>query len=407
MKQCLPHDVRVTRAITVLSVYEGFFAGGARIVHTDMLLGLQAMGHPQRVLSIYGKVRREATVQRLSSDASYRRLVAGRVPVTALRKGFPGPEPFRPAELARVARMAADARVTHVLKEQPIGLLNQVGLAPGTVVVSLHRTDPENHPEALRELMTAVATGSVAALACCAESARDAYAAAGIPRSLLRVIPNGVDLNRFRPDSDRRRVIRGAFGIPADAPLVVLAARYDGMKDVPLFLAAASRFLRTMPEAHVLMCGAGMSADNPLLGGDLAVVGLEDSPSVHLAGVRDDPEAVFAAADVVALTSSHGEAAPLCLIEGMACGAVPVTTAVGDAAALVAGRGLVTSASPDPIAAAWQEALARRGELALAIRDSRRQFDRARMITGYASLLAEVTGPSTGLGMVRLNRTAW
>jgi glycosyltransferase involved in cell wall biosynthesis len=375
--------VRVTRAISALSVYEGFFAGGARIVHTDMLLGLRAIGHPQRVLSIYGKVRREATVQRLTADASYRRLVAGGVPVTALRKGFPGPEPFRPAELARVAKMAAEARVTHVLKEQPLGLLNQVGLAPGSVIVSLHRTDPGNHPEVLRELMAAVASGTVAALACCAESARDAYAAAGIPRSLLRVIPNGVDLARFRPDPGRRRAVRGLLGVPADAPLVVLAARYDGMKDVPLFLAAASRFLRARPDAHVLMCGAGMSADNPLLGGDLSVAGLEGSRSVHLAGVRDDPEAVFAAADIVALTSSHGEAAPLCLIEGMACGAVPVTTAVGDAAALVAGRGLVTPAEPGLIAAAWQEALARRAELGPAIHGSRHQFDRAAMIVGY------------------------
>jgi glycosyltransferase involved in cell wall biosynthesis len=384
--------VRVTRAISALSVYEGFFAGGARIVHTDLLLGLQAKGHPQRVLSIYGKVRREATVQRLNSDASYRRLVAGGVPVTALRQGFPGPEPFRPAELARVARMASSARVTHVLKEQPLAMLNQVGLAPGSVVVSLHRTDPENHQEVLRELKIAVANGTVGALACCAETARDAYAAVGIPRSLLRVIPNGVDLGRFRPDGARREKVRRAFGIPADAPLVVLAARYDGMKDVPLFLAAASRFLRDRPEAHVLMCGAGMSADNPLLGGDLAAAGLEDSPAVHLAGIRDDAEAVFAAADVVALTSSHGEAAPLCLIEGMVCGAVPVTTAVGDAAALVAGRGLVTPAEPAAIAAAWQEALARRAELAPAIHDARRQFDRSLMITGYASLLAEVTG---------------
>lgn len=369
-------------------------------MHTDLLLGLQAMGHRQRVLSIYGKVRREATVQRLSSDASYRRLIAGGVPVTALRPGFPGPEPFSPAERARVARMAADARVTHVLKEQPLALLNQVGLAPGSVIVSLHRTDPENHPEVLGELLTAVASGTIAALACCAESARNAYAAAGIPGGLLRVIPNGVDLDRFRPDEGKRAKIRRRFGIPADASLIVLAARYDGMKDVPLFLSAASRFLRDAPAAHVVMCGAGMSANNPLLGGDLAVAGLEDSPSVHLAGVRDDPEAVFAAADVVALTSSHGEAAPLCLIEGMACGAVPVTTAVGDAAALVAGRGLVTAAGPDAIAAAWHEALARRLELAPAIRDARRQFDRARMIAGYASLLAEVTGLAQPSGRV-------
>lgn len=68
--------------------------------------------------------------------------------------------------------------------------------------------------------------------------------------------------------------------------------------------------------------------------------------------------AVYAAADVVALTSVFGEAAPLCLIEGMMCGAVPVTTDVGDSADIVTGHGFVTPPDPGAIALAWTAAAA-------------------------------------------------
>ncbi|MGH6656292.1 MAG: glycosyltransferase, partial [Actinocrinis sp.] len=39
-----------------LSLYEGFFSGGARILHTDVLTGLHGRGQSHRVLSIHGRV---------------------------------------------------------------------------------------------------------------------------------------------------------------------------------------------------------------------------------------------------------------------------------------------------------------------------------------------------------------
>ncbi len=231
------------------------------------------------------------------------------------------------------------------LKEQPLGLVNRAELHGRPVITCLHRSDPENQGEALDDLREAAASGRLAAAVCCAESARDAYAAAGIPAELLHVIPNGVDLRRFKPSRRARNTVRAALGIPAEAPVVVFAARYDTMKNVPLFLAAARAFLDVRPDGHVLMCGAGMTCANPGLLGDLAATGLAAADlaaeltggagtaapgRVHLLGVRSDPEAVYAAADVVALTSAFGEAAPLCLIEGLLCGAVPVATDVGE-----------------------------------------------------------------------------
>ncbi|WP_234535990.1 glycosyltransferase [Streptomyces shenzhenensis] len=393
----------------MLSVYEGFFSGGARIVHSDVLLGLVEGGQQwHRVLSLHGEVHREATAQRMEDDACYRALTAGGIEVTSLGRsaglvdGTVAASVFSGPELADTARAMAGADVILSLKEQPLALLNQNGLPRRPVVVCLHRSDPENQGPALDELKAAIADGTVVACVCCAESTRDAYEAAGIPGELLHVIPNGVDLLRFRPDAAARLAFRESLGVSATAPgapgapVVVFAARYAGMKNVPLFLRAARAWLAREGGGHVVMCGAGMTEDNPALWADIEVAFGPDRAALgdrlHLLGVRHDMETVYAGSDVVALTSASGEAAPLCLIEGMMCGAVPVTTDVGDSASIVEGHGFVTPFDPDAIAFAWSAAVADRELFAPALAASRERFSRTRMIAAYADLLAHVVG---------------
>ncbi|MFF4268885.1 glycosyltransferase [Streptomyces sp. NPDC001536] len=372
----------------MLSVYEGFFSGGARIAHSDVVLGLVEGGQRHRVLSLHGEVYREATRQRMEDDACHRALTSAGVVVSALDRVHGVSADFSGPDLAETARAMAQADVILSLKEQPLALLNQAGLPRRPVVVCLHRSDPENQGQALDSLKAAIADGTVAACVCCAESTRAAYRTAGIPAELLHVVPNGVDLLRFRPDAVRRLAFRAELGVAAAAPVVVFAARYDGMKNVPLFLDAAREWLRREPEGHVVMCGTGMTETNPALTADILAAGLApDRDRLRLLGVRRDMETVYAGADVVALTSSWGEAAPLCLIEGMMCGAVPVTTDVGDSAAIVAGRGFVTAPDATEIAAAWSEAAAGRAALAPALEASRERFSRTRMVAAYAELV--------------------
>ncbi|WP_327008878.1 glycosyltransferase [Dactylosporangium sp. NBC_01737] len=420
----------MTSELRVMSIYEGFFSGGARALHSAVVAGLHTGGsHRHSVLSIYGAMHRETILQRMEDDASYRALTAAGVTVTSLRRRVGGTSvggtgaggtraggtraggtragggiggtggggarrTFSAAEVATAAVHAERADIVLTLKEQPLRLVNRPEFPHRPVIVCLHRSDPEHQDGALADLRAAVAGGRIAAAICCAESARTAYEAAGIPSGLLRVIPNGVDLSRFRPvPVGRRAAVRRAVGVPVKATVVTLAARYDPMKDVPLFLRAARAFLRRAPSGHVLLCGAGMSTANAELCGRLTDVFAEEPrllSRVHLLGIRRDMEAVYAASDVVALTSVRGEAAPLCLIEGAMCGAVPVTTDVGDSADLVAGHGLVTSRDPDAIGAAWAEAARRREELGPALLRSRGRFSQTRMIASYAALIEHV-----------------
>ncbi len=382
----------------VLSIYEGFFVGGARALHSNVVIGLHSRDRQAHsVLSINREMRRETMLQPMEDDPCYRSLTAAGVPVTSLGRRPAGPRSrvdpsrFSASELAVAAASTANADIILSLKEQPLHLINQPGLPRRPVIVCLHRSDPQNQGRALAELRVAVDAGLIAACICCAESTRDAYQAAGIPAGLLHVIPNGVDLTRFRPVPLKRRArLRRSFGVPPSAAVVVFAARYDGMKNVPLFLRAAKAFLKRESSGHIVMCGGGMSTANAELCRDLEAV-FDDEPTLlqrlHLLGVRQDMESVYAAADVVALTSSVGEAAPLCLIEGAMCGAIPVATDVGDCASIVSGLGLIAPPDPDAISAAWSEAVQRRAELTPVLARSRERFSHTRMVAAYSSLI--------------------
>ena len=383
--------------LNVLSLYEGFFAGGARQLHTTVVAGLHAGGRQRHsALSIHDVVRREATLQHMADDQRYRMLRAAGVPVTTLgRSTDDGADPrlFTELELEWASAQVAAADVVMSLKEQPLRLVNQLSV-PRPVVACLHRSDPEHQGAALDDLLVAADAGHLAAVVCCAESTREAYREAGVPASLLRVVPSGVDLERFQPvEASVRRSLRAALcgeGVRDESTVVVFAARFDTMKNPGLFVAAARQYLALDPAGHVALCGAGMSWANPDLAAELRVA-FGDRPDllarVHTLGVRTDMERVYAAADVVALTSVFGEAAPLCLIEGAMSGAVPVTTPVGDSALIVSGIGFVTGFEPLEIAETWIEAAARREELTPALLAARPRFSHVRMLAGYAAVL--------------------
>jgi len=379
--------------LRVLTLTEGFFSGGARILHSDVVAGLHARGDQQHsVLAVASRARREATVQPMAADPRYRALRAAGVAVTSLGKTA-GPAPHAPhtfssRQLRTASRAIAAADVVLSLKEQPLGLLlaldDALMLPPRPVIACLHRSDPEHSGEALSWLSGSVERGIVTAAVSCARSTDAAYAPA-LGGTARHTVDNGIDLSRFRPAlTHGASSVRRELGIPDAAGVVLYAARFDDMKDPVLFLRAVAAHRERVPSTHVIVCGAGMTRDNPRLVAALTETG---AGHVHALGIRHDMPEVYRAADVVALTSAYGEAAPLCLLEGAASGAVPVTTDVGDAARLVEGLGIVTSRDPHRIAAAWERALVQRGTFARAALAARTRLGRDRMVREYGDVI--------------------
>jgi len=390
----------MNRPIRVLSLYEGFFAGGARILHTDVVAGLHGgVDQQHSVLSIASAARRDSSIQHLHQDPRYVRLTGSGVEVATLGRTSgveaPAPSTYTERQLRHAAEVVRRADVILSLKEQPIGLLlalRERGWMPDIPVAAcLHRSDPQHSGQALGWLSEAAATGLLTAAISCAQSTSDAYEPYLAPSTARFVIGNGIDTDRFRPGTlDERAATRRRFAIPDAAPVVVFAARFDAMKDPGLFLRSAALLSRQRPDTHFVICGAGMTEQNDAFRALLVESGVDAATNVHALGIRDDMPAIYQIADIVALTSAFGEASPLCLIEGIVSGATPVTTDVGDAALTVRGVGFVTPHDATAIAATWQSLLHRRTALRDLSLAARGRFGRERMIGEYATVVSDL-----------------
>lgn len=173
----------------------------------------------------------------------------------------------------------------------------------------------------------------------CSLRAKVVHAAVGYADEKIHIIPNGFDLTRFTLDTAARASVRAELGLPPDAPLVGVVARYDSQKNHLGFVQAAATVLAQSPQVHFVLAGSGIDGSNAALQTAMAVYpGLKEH--MHLLGRRDDIPRLMAAFDVLA-SPSHGEAFPNVLGEAMACGAPCVVTDAGDSAEIVGATGRV------------------------------------------------------------------
>jgi len=379
-----------SRPLRVLSLYDGFFVGGSRIVHTATVAGLHRspeFNQEHRVISLTNKVQREYTVQHAVDTPSWSELQRAGVSIQALDR-MPT-SPWSATDFNQLREAIEWADVVFSLKEQPLVGLKALGEPlEKPLVVSLHRSDPENQGQGTADLLDFHSSGELTRLVSCAESARDSYVDIGLPRELIEVIHNGVDLDKFRPSNDGWSSLREALGIQSQSPVVAIVARFDEMKNIPLFMESAGKFLQLHPDSHFLAVGAGMSKENAAFG-DLMerFIPLEHWPQIHGLGIYPDVPSVYRAADIVALTSAFGEAAPLCLLEAMACGAVPATTPVGDSALLVRKPQFTTNWDSSEIAQRWGELFDAKEVHRATIAEFREELGEVPMIRAFGRVL--------------------
>ncbi len=196
------------------------------------------------------------------------------------------------------------------------------------------------------------------AIVCCAEKAREVHEALGYAAHKMVVIPNGYDLQRFRPDAQAREWLRRELGVAEYDCLLGMVGRFDPQKDHANLIAALSQLKQTGASFRCVLVGAGLTQDNAAITAWIVAHGLERH--VVLLGQRNDVPVVMNALDVHVLSSAYGEAFPNVLAEAMACGTTCVTTNVGDAALIVGDTGWVVppsapAALADAVGAALHE----------------------------------------------------
>jgi L-malate glycosyltransferase len=162
----------------------------------------------------------------------------------------------------------------------------------------------------------------------------------GFPPERVRLVPNGVEVERFALERGARG-LRQELGFGAQTKLVVVTSRLAPGKGVEDFLDAAAAVARVRSEARFVIVGdggtvrGGQVVDTPYrreLERRAAELGIADR--VRFVGYRLDVPEILAQADV-AVVPSLSEALSNSLLEAMAAGAPVVTTDVGDSGVVV------------------------------------------------------------------------
>ncbi len=160
----------------------------------------------------------------------------------------------------------------------------------------------------------------------CGQYIASQHTALGYSTANQVVIPNGFDTARFRPRPGAAHALRVNAGIPAEASIVGMAARYHPHKDHENFLRCAAKVAAAAPHTHFVLAGRDVDAGNECLTGLAQELGIGDR--VHLLGEQSAIEEVLSGLDVYCLSSS-AEGFPNSLGEAMASGIPCVTTNAG------------------------------------------------------------------------------
>ncbi len=179
----------------------------------------------------------------------------------------------------------------------------------------------------------------------------------GVPGGHVRVLHNGVNLERFGLQD--QQVARRKTGLPLERPIILFVGNLlmsKGAED----LIEAMRHLAADQERSPLAVLVGEGSDRELLTAQIRRHGIEDA--VRLIGARPHAEIPdwIAAADLLCLPS-HREGCPNVVLEALACGRPVVASNVGAVPDFVdAHRGVVVEPQqPAQLAAALRDVTAR------------------------------------------------
>jgi len=146
------------------------------------------------------------------------------------------------------------------------------------------------------------------------------HLAAGMVRdNMLTVVPNGIDVQLYRPDPATRTAVRRDLGL-TNQFLWLAAGRLEPVKDYPTLLRAMAKLPET---ARLVIAGTGpLESQLRILAGDLGL-----ASRVRFLGFESDVRRWMQAADGFVL-SSRWEGLPMGLLEAAACALPAVATDV-------------------------------------------------------------------------------
>lgn len=300
-KKNVPHSI--------VHVLSSLGVGGQERVALDLAIGQQRRGHEVRVISLA-----PAPDGPLAAEFAAAGITVARVP-----KRGPG---IDPTLTVRLTRWFQQRSVTVVHTHNPLPL---VYAAPAARIVGAaaihtkHGRNPARLPaRALRRLAATCVHAFVAVSDTTAEQALALY---DCSERQLRIVPNGIRLERYTPDARARAATRDQLGL-GDAWVVGTVGRLDPFKNQAMLIRAMAPLLG--PACRLVVVGDGPCRSDL----EAEIARLTYPQGVVLTGRRMDVPAIMPAFDIFALSSTT-EGLPLVVPEAMAAGLPVVATEVG------------------------------------------------------------------------------
>jgi glycosyltransferase involved in cell wall biosynthesis len=148
-----------------------------------------------------------------------------------------------------------------------------------------------------------------------------------IPERKIRVIHNGVDINKFKPAADKRRV-KMQLGLNPDDLAIVSVGRLYARKGLFTLIESMPAIIKRFPTAKFIISGKGQSDEMHKLNDHAERLGVKGN--IVFTGYTPDKELpkLYQAADVFAFSTFY-EHHPFAVLEALSTGLPIVTTTVG------------------------------------------------------------------------------
>ena len=358
-KLCLNQKSGIKNQESILWLTTGLGTGGAEMMLTQIITGLAH--HRHIVISLTSGGKYIEPLRAAGAEVHTLDMPSGKPTLSALIQLF---------------RLAWETKPTVIMGWMYHGCLAAVlvklfRLGQGRIIWNIRQS---LYDLSLEKRGSAIVIKSLKWLAIFSEtithnsqlSARQ-HEAIGYPRTKTRLIPNGFDLEKWRPvkrvsnslhwwDEILSRRLGELETRPTSLRLeksfyIGRFGRHTAMKDYPTFLEAASLIVKEVPQAEFILVGTGVDATNSDLTSHIEKLGIQKN--VHLLGERSDLPAITASLDIAVSSSAFGEGFPNVVGEAMACGIPVVATDIGDTAWVMGDTGtLVPAKDPAKLAEA-------------------------------------------------------
>lgn len=148
-----------------------------------------------------------------------------------------------------------------------------------------------------------------------------------IPPSKIQVIHNGVDINKFKPVTDKRRV-KAELGLNPDDLAIVSVGRLYARKGLFTLIESIPAVTKRFPKAKFIISGKGQSDEMHKLIVHAEKLGVHEN--IVFTGYYPDAKLpkLYQAADVFAFSTFY-EHHPFAVLEALSTGLPVVTTTVG------------------------------------------------------------------------------